>query len=392
MVRFIKCLVLSHKQITELKKVAKNMLKKLKKSENRISTKEYAQTLLDIKKQIQEAQIKAAVAASKELTLLYWTIGKAIAEKQEKSGWGTSFVEQLAKDLQNAFPGVAGFSATNVFRMRAFFSAYQEISTAVPILEKSPIFMIPWGHNIVLMRMVKNTDQRLWYAQKAIENGWSRSVLEMWIESDLYSRQGKAITNFQDKLPNPHSDIAHQTLKDPYVFDFLTLHSEHAEQEIEQGLIDHIQKFLLELGQGFAFIGRQVHLHVGNKDYYIDLLFYHLKLRCFIIVELKAREFDPRDTGQIGFYLSAVDDLMKHPDDKSTIGLILCKDKDSLTVEYALRASSKAIGVASYQTKIVESLPKNLKGRLPTVQEIEAELEKQEVLSEKKPKKISKKA
>ncbi len=360
--------------------MAKKKIVIKKSPATKIANQEYVQVFSDIKKRIQEAQIKAAIVASKELLLLYWTIGKIISEKQEKSGWGTSFIERLSKDVQKEFPGIAGFSATNIFRMRAFFFAYQEIGTAVPILDKMPLFMIPWGHNIVLLRLIKNVDQRLWYAQKAIENGWSRSVLEMWIESDLYNRQGKALSNFGDKLPKPHSDLAHQSLKDPYLFDFLTLHTEHMEQEVEQGLLEHIQKFLLELGQGFAFMGQQVHLHVGNKDYYIDLLFYHVDLRCYIIVELKAREFDPRDTGQIGFYLSAVDDRMKRPDDKPTIGLILCKSKDNFTVEYALRATSKPIGVASYQTKIVESLPKELKGSLPTVKEIEEELEKQELL------------
>jgi len=371
------------------KSVAKN---KKKNAMAKIPTKEYTQILLDILNQITKAQIKAAIAANKELTSLYWSIGKIIAEQQEKNGWGTNFIEKLAKDLENALPGRAGFSRSNLFRMKAFFDTYSKSRTAVRQIENLPIFTIPWGHNVILLEKIKDTTQRLWYAQKTIENGWSRSMLETWIESDLYSRQGKAITNFEAKLPKPHSDLAQQSLKDPYLFDFLTLHEQHAEQEMEQGLIDHIQKFLLELGQGFAFVGRQVHLHIGNKDYYIDLLFYHLKLRCFLIVELKAREFDPRDTGQIGFYLSAVDDVMKQSEDKPTIGLILCKGKDTLTVEYALQASSKPIGIASYQTKIVESLPKNLKGSLPTVEQIEAELEKKELLAEKKPKKARKKA
>lgn len=349
----------------------------------KISIKEYAQTLAAIKKRIQEAQIKASLAANKELLKLYWSIGEIIYQKQQYEGWGASTVEKLANDIQKIFPGISGFSRANIFRMQAFFIAYEKVAQPARQIDTLPIFNIPWFHNVVLMQKLKDNDKRLWYAQKAIENGWSRSMLESWIESDLYSRQGKAITNFQAKLPKPHSDLAHQALKDPYVFDFLTLHEEHAEKEMEQALIDHIQKFLLELGQGFAFVGRQVHLHIGNKDYYIDLLFYHLKLRCFVVVELKAREFDPRDTGQIGFYLSAVDKEMKQPEDKPTIGLLLCKGKDTLTVEYALQASSKPIGVASYQTKIVESLPKDLKGRLPTVEQIEAELEKKDLLAEK---------
>ena len=362
------------------------------KISTKMSIKEYAQALADIKTKIQEAQIKASLAANKELLKLYWSIGEIISNKQQHDGWGASTVEQLATDIQKVFPGITGFSRANIFRMQAFFIAYEKIAQAArQIVEQLPIFNIPWFHNVILIQKLKNNEERLWYAQKAIENGWSRSMLELWIESNLYRRQGKAITNFQAKLPKPHSDLANQSLKDPYLFDFLTLHKEHVEKEVEQGLIDHIQKFLLELGQGFAFVGRQVNLHIGDNDYYIDLLFYHLQLRCFVIVELKAREFKPEDTGQIGFYLSAVDDLMKKPEDKPTIGLILCKDKNSLTVEYALRGSSRAIGVASYQTKIVESLPKNLKGSLPTVEQIEAELEKKEFLAEKKPERGRKK-
>ena len=299
-------------------------------------------------------------------------------------------MDRLAEDLQKAFPGIAGFSRTNIFRMKAFFLSYSKNPTAVGQIQDLPVFNIPWGHNGVLLEKLKDNNQRLWYAQKTIENGWSRSNLETWIESNLYKREGKAVTNFKTLLPKTHSDLASQALKDPYIFDFLTLNQEHMEKHVEQGLIDHIQKFLLELGQGFAFIGRQIHFNIGNKDYYIDLLFYHIKLRCFIVVELKAREFDPRDAGQIGFYLSAVDDIMRHVDDKPTIGLLLCKNKDNLTVEYALRGATKPIGVASYQVKIVESLPKGLKGNLPTVQEIEAEFEKHAVSTKKIVKKTKK--
>jgi predicted nuclease of restriction endonuclease-like (RecB) superfamily len=205
-------------------------------------------------------------------------------------------------------------------------------------------------------------------------------MLETWIKSDLYNREGKAITNFKHTLPQPESDMAHQSLKDPYIFDFLTLHEQHLEKEIEQGLIDHIQKFLLELGEGFSFCGRQYHLEIGDKDYYIDLLFYHLKLRCFVVIELKAREFEPKDAGQINFYLSAIDDILRNPGDNPTIGLILCKSKNNFTAEYALRDIKKPIGVAGYETILVESLPKSFKGSLPTIKEIEAELKKQEIL------------
>lgn len=359
--------------------------KKLKEnSSTGTSTKEYAETLASIKKQIQEAQTKAIFSVNKELIKLYWAIGKAITEKQEKSGWGTNVIENLAKDLQNSFPGMSGFSRANVFNMRAFYQAYEKVQQPARQFEDLPIFHIPWWHNIVLLGKLKDNDQRLWYAQKAIENGWSRSMLETWIKSDLYKRQGKSVSNFLKTLPAPQSDMTQQEFKDPYIFDFLTLHEKHLEQDLEQGLIDNVQKLLLEMGKGFAFVGRQYHLHIGDKDFYIDLLFYHLKLRCYVVVELKAQEFDPRDTGQLNFYLSVVDDLLRHPDDKPTIGLLLCKTKNNFIAEYALRDINKPIGVAEYETKIVERLPKELKSSLPTIEEIEAELEKQEILNEAK--------
>jgi predicted nuclease of restriction endonuclease-like (RecB) superfamily len=340
-------------------------------------TKEYASLLLGIKKQVQEAQIKAALSANKELIKLYWSIGKTIVECQEQHGWGTRFVEQLAKDLQNSFPGIGGFSERNIFRMRSFYLSFEKVPQAVAEMFNSPIFNIPWGHNAVLIEKVKDPEQRLWYAQKAIEHGWSRTMLETWIKSDLYHRKGKAITNFTKTLPSPHSDMAQQSLKDPYVFDFLTLHEEHLEHDLEQGLIDNVQKMLLELGKGFAFIGRQYHVTVGDSDFYIDLLFYHTTLRCYVVVELKSRAF----AGQLNFYLSVVDDKLRHPDDKPTIGLLLCKTKDNLVAEYALRDINKPIGVAEYETKLLEKLPKELRSSLPTIEEIEAELGKNEILA-----------
>lgn len=362
------------------KKTAKKASLKVEKPQATVSVKEYVQILSDLKKQVQEAQLKATLSASRELIKLYWLIGKTISEKQGKSGWGASVIEQLVKDLQNAFPGIAGFSRSNIFRMKAFFLAYEKVAQAVPLLEDLPVFSIPWGHNILLLRKIKDEKTCLWYAQQAMENGWSRSMLEAWIDSNLYARDGKAPTNFNKTLPSPQSDMAQQVFKDPYIFDFLTLHQDYLEKDLEQGLVDHIQKFLLELGQGFAFLGRQVNLNVDDVDYYIDLLFYHTKLRCYLVIELKIREFAPRDAGQMSFYLSAVDDLLKHPDDNPTIGLLLCKGKGKLTVEYALRSSSSPIGVASYETKLIESLPKDLKSSLPSVAQIEAELEKQEAL------------
>lgn len=363
------------------KKNSKTTISRKKTSEP--SIKEYTATLAAIKKRIKQAQVKATLAANKELLFLYWEIGKIISEKQEEQGWGSKIIEKLANDLQNAFPGMAGFSKRNIFRIQAFYAAYEIVPQAVAQFADFPIFNIPWGHNAVLLEKLKKNDMRIWYAQKAIENGWSRTMLEHWIDANLYRREGKALTNFKHTLPVPDSDFAQQSLKDPYLFDFLTLHQEHLEQELEQGLIDHIQKFLLELGQGFAFVGRQVHLEVENKDFYIDLLFYHTRLHCYLVIELKATDFDPRDTGQISFYLAAVDAQIKQAEDKPTIGLLLCKSKSKLIVEYALRSNVAPIGVASYETKLVESLPKDLKSKLPTIEEIEAGLAKQESLTKK---------
>lgn len=342
----------------------------------------YLQVLTDIKRDIQAAQMRATLAVNTELIKLYWGLGKRIHEKQQENvHWGTSMIEQLAKDLQSAFPGVGGFSKTSLFSMRSFYLAYEHqignleiFQQAVGKFEDLPVFNIPWGHNIAIITKLKETTERLWYAQKAIDHGWSRSILEMQIKSDLYNRQGKAITNFSRTLPAPQSDMAQQSFKDPYIFDFLTLRDKYNEREVEQGLIDHIQRFLLELGQGFAFVGRQYHLTVAEKDYYLDLLFYHLKLRCYIVIELKSTEFQPEFAGKLNFYLSAVDDALKAPQDAPTIGLLLCNSKENLTVEYALRNISSPIGIAQYEAKLVESLPKNLKGSLPSVEEIEAEL------------------
>ena len=235
---------------------------------------------------------------------------------------------------------------------------------------------LPWGHNVLLLQKIKNPLLRLWYARKAMEHGWSRTILTYHIERNLHVREGNALTNFQQTLPPPQSDLAQQILKDPYNFDFLTLRTDAHERDLEKGLLDHIQKFLLELGVGFAFVGRQVHLEVDGDDFYLDLLLYHLRLRCYVVVELKRETFKPEFAGKMNFYLSAVDDRMRHPDDQPSIGLLLCKVQNRLTVEYALRDMRKPIGVAEWQTKLVESLPKNLQGNLPTIEEIEAELEK----------------
>lgn len=347
-----------------------------KNSKEVFSNKEYASTLANLKKQIQQCQLKAATAANKELIHLYWTVGKTIVEKQETSGWGSGIIEKLAQDLQNAFPGIEGFSRANVFRMKAFFSAYEKVAQAVRQFESLPIFGIPWGHNILLIQKIKNNEERLWYASKAIEHGWSRNMLELWIKSDLYNREGKALTNFHQTLPSPQSDMAQQALKDPYLFDFLTLHEDHIEKDLEEGLVGHIQKFLLELGQGFAFMGRQYPIVVEGDTSYIDLLFYHVKLRCFVVIELKARAFKPEDVGQLNYYLSAIDDTLKHSSDNPTIGILLCKTKKKVKAEYAFRHINRPFAAIEYETMLTKALPEELKSNLPTVKEIEEELKK----------------
>lgn len=346
-----------------------------KDSGDLFSTKEYAKTLEDLKKSIQSAQLKAATAVNEEMIRLYWTIGKTIAEKQELNGWGSNVIDRLAKDLQNTFPGIEGFSKRNLFRMRAFYLAYEKVPQPVAQIDDLPIFRIPWGHNILLLEKIKNVEARLWYARKTIENSWSRKTLVNWVESELYERDGKAITNFKATLPSPQSELAEQTLKDPYIFDFLTLNHDFLEKDLEDGLVEHIQKFLLELGHGFAFLGKQYPITVSGDQYYIDLLFYHVKLRCFCVLELKARAFKPEDTGKLNFYLSAVDDLLRHPSDNPTIGILLCKTRDKVKAEYAFRHINRPIGVTEYEVMLTKALPEELKSNLPTIKEIEEELE-----------------
>lgn len=352
--------------------MAKKSLPTIKKAE--VSTADYKKFITSLKTKIRSAQIKGAIAVNKELIKLYWDLGKDIVEKQELEGWGSKVLEKVAKDLQNEFPGVEGFSRSNIFYIRSFYVAYAKVQQLVGQFEALPIFSIPWGHNVLLIQKIKDTNERLWYASKVIEHGWSRSMLTIWMENNLYKREGKAITNFKAALPASQSDLAQQSLKDPYVFDFLTLHKEHLEKDLEDGLVTHIQKFLIELGQGFAFVGQQYPIKAGKQDLYIDLLFYHLKLRCYIIVELKAGKFDSRDAGQMSAYLSAVDDQLRNKDDQPSIGIILCRTKDNVFAEYVLRNFNRPIGIAEFEVKLVEKLPKELKASLPTVEEIEAEL------------------
>jgi predicted nuclease of restriction endonuclease-like (RecB) superfamily len=344
----------------------------------------YRELLEDLKGRVRTAQLKAAVAVNREMIQLYWDIGRLIVERQEREGWGKGIVDRLAEDIQKAFPGLKGFSPSNVWRMRSFYLAYTKevtnLAQAVRDLDgqslPQAVAEVPWGHNVILIEKLKDPLQRLWYAQQTVQHGWSRTILELQIRTNLYGRQGKAVTNFAATLPPPQSDLAQQTLKDPYVFDFLTLDAAAHERDLEGGLLAHIRKFLLELGVGFAFVGSQVHMEVGDEDFYLDLLFYHLKLRCFVVIDLKADEFKPEDAGKMNFYLSAVDDKLRHPDDRPSIGLILCRTRHRLIVEYALRDLAKPIGVAEWQTRLVQSLPEELRGSLPSIAELEAELSK----------------
>ena len=333
--------------------------------------KSYKVLLDEIKEKVKTSQLKAALSVNRELIQLYWEIGKSVSQKQAEEGWGAKTVGKLARDLKSTFPDLKGFSKTNISYMVKFAKEYPDFQ-----IVQQAAGQIPWFHNIVLLEKVKDENDRMWYIKKTIENGWSRNVLLHWIDSGLHAREGQASNNFESKLPSAQSDLARETIKDPYNFDFLTLRDKFDEKELEDGLLDHIQNFLIELGQGFAFLGRQYPITVDGDDYFLDLLFYHTKLRCYIVVELKAKAFDPRDAGQMNFYLSAVDDILRTPHDNKSIGLLLCKDKKGVKVEYALRDIHKPIGVAEYETKIIDSLPENLQHSLPSIKEIEEELEK----------------
>ncbi len=335
--------------------------------------KSYVNILSELKDKVRKAQIKAALSVNSELVSLYWDIGKTICENQKKQGWGSKVIEGLAKDLQAEFPKMRGFSARNIGYMKRFYEEYQD-----DIILQQAVAKLPWGHNIALLEKVSKKDERFWYTQQAIENGWSRNVLVMQIESTLYQRQAlvnKKVNNFKNTLPQPESNLAEQIIKDPYNFDFLTISDEAHERDIEDQLVKHIRKFLLELGAGFAFVGEQYRIEVGNKDYYIDLLFYHLKLHSYVVIELKNTEFKPEYIGKLNFYLSAVDDLLRSPVENKTIGLILCKTKDRVIAEYALRDILKPMGVAEF--KCAEALPDDIKSSLPTIEQIEAELSKE---------------
>ena len=363
---------------------------------------QYGELLTQIKDRIRQAQVKATLSVNTEMILMYWDVGRMIHERQQEKGWGAGVIPRLARDIRNELPEVKGFSERNIKRMLRFYREYSNTLPFVPqaVAQLQPaenkdfikvpqpvaqlsvngpsenlqqlVAQIPWGHNMLLMERVKDLSPRLWYIQQTVEQGWSRDTLGMMIKSNAHQRQGAAITNFDIRLTSMQSDLARQLLKDPYIFDFLTLTEPFEERELETGLVKHLEKFLLELGQGFAFVGRQYHLEVSDKDFYVDLLFYHLKLRCFVVIELKRGDFKPEYAGKMNFYCSVVDDKLRHENDSPTIGLILCQTKDRILAEYALRDIHKPIGVSDYE--LTRALPDNLKSSLPSIEEIEAEL------------------
>lgn len=328
-----------------------------------MNNEEYFETIESIKNEIKSAQYKAAVSVNRELIMLYYNIGKVINAHKT---WGSKFIDNLAADIKLSFPNTTGYSARNLKYMAKFAATYPDIEFVQTVSAQ-----ITWSHNVALLDKVKDDNIRVWYMQKTIENGWSHSVLIHQIESGLYERQAIAekISNFENRLASPQSELAVQTMKDPYIFDFIPFKEDMVERDIEQALVKDITKLLLELGTGFAFLGNQYHLNVGGDDFYIDLLFYNLNLRCYIVIELKTGEFKPEYAGQLNFYLSAVDGMLKKDNDNSSIGLLLCKSKNALVAEYALKDMSKPIGVSEY--KITNSLPEGLSRQLPSVEDIQ---------------------
>jgi predicted nuclease of restriction endonuclease-like (RecB) superfamily len=332
---------------------------------------DYHDFISKIKEQIATQRIKSMLNANSELILLYWHIGKAIMDKQQLEGWGAKVIDRMSYDLKEAFPEMSGFSPRNLKYMRKFAQAWSNIE----IVQRT-VAQIPWRSNITLLDKLEDTNVRLWYAQKVLEYGMGKDMLVFQIESSLHKREGATVSNFEQTLPPLSSDLTQQTFKDPYIFDFLGTDIPRREKELEQKLIDHIQKFLLELGQGFAFVGRQVHIEFDKSDYYIDLLFYHLSLRCFVVIELKAGEFKPEFISKLNFYQNIVNDVLKHPTDNPTLGLLLVKEKNKLLVEYSLMNNQNPTGVANWENLIVKNLPDNFKNSLPSVEEIESELSK----------------
>lgn len=334
----------------------------------------YLDFIQQIKNAVSQQRLKTVVSANASMIVLYWEIGKSILQRQLQQGWGAKVIDRMAVDLKSEFPEMSGFSPRNLKYMRKFAEAWPDLE----IVQRT-VALIPWRSNITLLDKLKDPELRLWYAQKTVKNGFGKDMLVFQIETQLHKRHGAAINNFNNALPPADSDFTTQIFKDPYIFDFLGTANTRREAELEQKLIDHIQNFLLELGQGFAFVGRQVHLELGDSDFYLDLLFYHLKLRCFVVVELKSGEFEPGFVSKLNMYMNVVDDVLKHPDDKKTIGLLLVKSKNKTVVEYSLAGYTNPIGVANWEKEILKTLPENLKSSLPSIEEIENELMNTEV-------------
>lgn len=344
---------------------------------------QYKNWLTDLKTKVRSIQIKAALAVNKELLTFYWELGADIVQKQSTTNWGDGFLSQLSADLMAEFPDMKGFSIRNMKYVRQWYLFYSSDSrTGSPAIGQqlvaqiakqavSQITQIPWGHNIAIISKCKNLEEALYYVRNTIAHNWSRSVLVHQIESGLYRREGKSISNFTAALPKPQSDLALQTLKDPYIFDFLSMSKDYNERELEKGLVEHITHFLLELGAGFAYIGKQVPLLVGEREFFIDLLFYHTRLHCYVVIELKTADFEPEHAGKLNFYIKAIDEQLRKEGDQPTIGILLCKNRDKLVAEYALSDVHKPIGVSEYQ--LTQFLPENLKSSLPSIEEIEAE-------------------
>jgi len=334
-------------------------------SKNNFEITEYRNWIISLKAKVQSAQTRVALSVNSAVLELYWEIGKEIDVKLKKANWGTKIIEQISVDLTLEFPNIKGFSKRNIYAMRQWYSFYSNTFSIVPQV----VAQLPWGHNRLIISKIKDIDEAVFYINEAIKNSWSRDLLEIQISSELYKRKGKAITNFENTLPNIQSKLAINILKDPYNFDFLGLENDALEKTIEDELTKYITKFLLELGKGFAFIGRQYKIEISESDYFLDMLFYHIELRCFIVIELKSGKFKPEFAGKLNFYLSAVDSQLKKENDNPSIGILLCKKKDKIEVEYALRDINKPLGISEY--RLTEAIPENLKTQLPSIEELE---------------------
>jgi len=338
---------------------------------NLLQSAEYKNWLKDLKQKVLQTQLKAAIQVNSTLLQFYWELGEAIVQRQAQSNWGDGFLKQLSRDLMAEFPEIKGFSERNLKYIRQWVLFYAN-DKVIGQQAVAQLAQIPWGHNLKIISHCQNIKEALYYLENTLKYGWSRSVLTHQMESGLWQREGKAITNFSQTLPAPQSDLAQQTLKDSYIFDFLTLTKQHSERELEQGLIEHITHFLLELGAGFAYMGKQYPVQVGEREFFIDLLFYHTQLHCHVVIELKIGDFEPEHAGKLNFYIKAIDEQLRTEADQPTIGILLCKNKDRLVAEYALSDIQKPIGVSEYQ--LTQSLPENLQSKLPSIEEIENEL------------------